>query len=142
MLWSRSAHALQCAHCPAARCRASLCHCCIQVALLSGLCLFWIRIICQVLRLEYARLLSCFSFCSFYVCFSLLLSPLSFSLPLSLSVNILPARMRMRMTCKQRTLNWSYEPPCGYWELNPGPLKEQRPFATELPSLKPLILVS
>lgn len=52
MLWSGSAHALQHAHCPAARCRASFCHCYIQVALLSVLSLFWIHSIRQVLRLE------------------------------------------------------------------------------------------
>ena len=31
-----------------------------------------------------------------------------------------------------------YEPPCGFWELNSGPLEEQPVFLTTEPSLQPL----
>ena len=30
------------------------------------------------------------------------------------------------------------EPPCGYWELNSGPLEEQSVLLTAEPSLQPL----
>ena len=33
-----------------------------------------------------------------------------------------------------------YEPPCGYWELNSGPLEEQTVFLTAEPSLQPCLV--
>jgi hypothetical protein len=33
------------------------------------------------------------------------------------------------------------EPPCGFWELNSGPLEEQSVLLTAEPSLQPLVVV-
>ena len=35
----------------------------------------------------------------------------------------------------------SCKPPCGCWELNPGPLEEQSVLSTTEPSLQPLALL-
>ena len=35
-----------------------------------------------------------------------------------------------------------WEPPCGFWELNVGPMEEQSVFLTSEPSLQPLFLSS
>jgi hypothetical protein len=43
---------------------------------------------------------------------------------------------------KASHFRWGYEPPCGCWELNSGPLKEQSMLLTTEPSLQSLSLSS
>ena len=45
--------------------------------------------------------------------------------------------------CQKRTpdlITDGYEPPCGCWELNSGPLEEQSVLLTTEPSLQPLCI--
>jgi hypothetical protein len=61
-----------------------------------------------------------------------------FSLCAFMCTGVLPAYLCVGVGSPGTEVTDSCEPPCGYWELNLGPLEEQPVFLTTESSLQPL----
>jgi len=58
-----------------------------------------------------------------------------------ISYSFLPACMPAGQKRAPDLIIGGYEPPCGCWELNSGPLEEQTVLLTSEPSLQPLMII-